>query len=335
MEIDRETIDGVGPNGVDVREYSYDGDKLPSVTTVLKTRDDDKGNLHAWEDRNDGVDDAADHSHLFWYSRHVGTLSHWFALKELDDTLEWTKDEASSVVALRNTQSINSDDEYQFYEERLGKDIAIDGSQMSEIHSDGPREILYSILRGDKNKGGGTVASMGEFYDKHPPYRTHSYYADALVERAKTDIAFFRDAQLRLWEKLGINTDSAIAVEQYLFNNEHGYAGQVDLVYEDPNDCVVVADLKSSSGCYEKHQLQGAAYGKAIELSDNVAVDSVDRLEVHRTHPRSGQMAVHTHSDADGKQQIHTTKYWNESYDDLWERFRQLAEDFEYDTNET
>jgi hypothetical protein len=150
------------------------------------------------------------------------------------------------------------------------------------------------------------------------------------VKQAQRDIEFFKDAQQRLWNKLGITQDSVVAVEKYLFEDEVGYAGQVDLVYED-GDTTVVADLKSSSGCYSKHQMQGAAYGKAIERSD-LDVDTVDRLEVHRTHPRSGEMAVHTHKDAPDQTSIHTTKYWNEGFDELWGQFKSLVEDFEYET---
>lgn len=330
MDISRETLDNIGPDGIDVRLYTYGDDRLPSVTTVLKTRDDDKSNLYDWQDRNDGNGDAADHEHLFWYSRHVGTLSHWHALRDLDPGLEWSEDEAVSQWVLANVQSINADEEYTFYDDRLDREVTFEGKKHEEIHDAGPREVLYSILRGDKDKGGGTVASWGEFYDKYPPYRTHEFYADALVERAESDVEFFRGAQNRLWNKLDVTQDSVIEVEKFLFNDLYGYAGQVDLVYEDPNGNTVVADLKSSSGCYDKHQIQGSAYGKAIELSDDVPVEDVDRLEVHRAHPRTGEMAVHTHQDAPGLQEVHTTKWWDEGYDELWEQFRTLAEQFTY-----
>jgi hypothetical protein len=308
MDITRDEFEGVGPDSIDVRVYSRGDVDLPSVTTILKTREDDKSNLYDWQDRNDGNGNAAHHEHLFWYSRHVGTLGHWHALHELDPDLEWTADEEQSKKELY----------------RQSED---------EVDDSSPRRVLYSVLRGDKNKGGGMVASWGEFYDKYDPYKNGDYYQRELVEVAKRDIEFFKNAQLRLWSKLGVTPESTIEVEKYLFNEEYGYAGQVDLVYEDPDGFTVVADLKSSSGCYDKHQIQGSAYGKAIELSD-LPVDDVDRLEVHRAHPRTGQMAVHTHRDAPGKRPIHTTKYWNDSYDDLWERFRDLAENFEYTHDE-
>jgi hypothetical protein len=307
--IDREVYEGVGPGDIDVRLYEDTRDsqipKLPSVTTILETRDDDKSNLYDWQDRNDGVGNNAHHEHLFWYSRHVGTLGHWHALHELDDSLEWTEDEEQSKREL----------------ERMYED---------EVADDSPREVLYSVLRGDRDKEGGIVSTWGEFYDRYPPYKNGDYYRNALMERAEQDIEFFKDGILRLWNKLGISPLNTISVEQFLFNEEYGYAGQVDLVYEDADGYIVVADLKSSSGCYDKHQIQGAAYAKSVELAEDIPeVEEVDRLEVHRAHPRTGQMAAHTHRDAPGKSSVHTTKYWNDGMDDLWMVFESLISNFD------
>lgn len=304
MDITREVLDGVGPKGQDVREYTHDGDKFASVTTILQTLDDDKSYLEAWKGRNDGQGNNAYHEHLFWYSRHIGTLGHWFALSELGD-LAWTDDESQSVNELQMLEA-------------------------EEVNRSPSREVLYSILRGDKNKAGGTVKTWGEFYDKYSPHKNNAYYEAELFERALLDIQFFRDAQLQMWDTLGITEESVIATEQYLFEPTYKYAGQVDLVYEDDNGYTVVADLKSSSGCYDKHQIQGAAYAKAVEMDDDIPVDTVDRLEVHRAHPRSGDMVVHTHGDAEGIQPIHTTKWWDESYDECWGEFEELASNFEY-----
>ena len=319
--ISRDVIDGVGPNEINVRLYNYNGHKLPSVTTVLKTLEDDKSGLYNWQDRNDGTNDNSYHEYLFWYSRNLGTLSHWYALSELAD-IEWTDDEASSLAALNNIDVIEDDDTYVF------DGIEVDGSNHTEIHDATPRDVLYSVLKGDSKKYGGTVDSWGEFYDVYPPHRPHQFYTDGLIERVEQDVSFFRHAQLDLWENLGITEDSTIAVEEMLFDTEYGNAGQVDLVYEDPNGHIVVADLKSSSGCYPKHQIQGAAYGKAIEREMDI---DVDRLEVHRTHPRTGCAVAHTADEANGLREIHETKYWNKTYEELWQQFVELVANFEYD----
>lgn len=315
-------------DGQDIRVYTKEQDNgqdihMPSVTTVLDTRDDDKSNLYAWQDRNDGEGDNAFHKHLFWYSRNVGTLGHWHALAELNDGLEWTEDEAESTWALANVQHLNDDEDVEAQSDALG-DFTVDGENHEEVHSSSPREVLYSVLKSQH-----AVETWGEFYDEHSPHESHDYYSKELVKQAKRDVEFFHDAQERLWSKLGIDQESIIAVEKFLFNEEFKYAGQVDMVYKDPNGHIVVADLKSSSGCYDKHQMQGAAYGKAIELADDVPVDHVDRLEVHRTHPRSGQMAVHTHADAMGQTDMHTTKYWNDGFESLWQDFERLTSNFD------
>lgn len=297
-EITRDVHEGEGPDGIDVRLYTDGESSLPSVTTVLKTRDDDKSNLYAWQDRNDGEGNNAYHEHLFWYSRHVGTLGHWHALSQLDSSLEWSADEEESETEL-----------YRQYAD--------------EVCDDSPREVLYSVVKAQHG-----VETWGEFYDRYEPYKNGDYYREQLVEQAERDIEFFVDAQQRLWSKLGLTAEDVITVEKFLFNEEYGFAGQVDLVYEDTDGDIVVADLKSSSGCYDKHQMQGAAYGKAIECADDVPVETVDRLEVHRAHPRSGQMAVHT-SEHTKTQDIHTTKYWSDTFEELWSDFEALTHNFD------
>lgn len=330
-DISRDVAEDIGPDGIDVRLYDYNGDNLPSVTSILKTRDDDKSALYNWQDENDGTGDNADHNYLFWYSRHLGTLAHWHALTNLDQSLDWSEDEAASEWALTHIDDIEDDRTYHATDDRLqstGESLnsagrfAIDGSNHEEIHDATPREVLYSVLKEQH-----IVESWGDFYDLYTPHGSHDYYTDALVEKAERDIEFFTDAQSRLWSKLGLTDENLVAVEQYLFNDRDNYAGQVDLVYEDGVD-TVVADLKTSSGCYRKHKLQGAAYANAIEYSDNVDVDSVDRLEVHRAHPNSGEMAVHS---SENIRAVHTDQYWDDSYETLWKEFERLADDFEYE----
>ena len=228
----------------------------------------------------------------------------------------WSEDEAQSAWALGNVGTLeDADEQYEAEDPRTGRTFMERGRNHEEVLSDSPREVLYSILRGDRDKEGGIVSTWGEFYDRYAPYKSGAYYENALVERAEKDVEFFKDGILRLWNKLGISPLNTISVEQFLFNEEYGYAGQVDLVYEDADGYIVVADLKSSSGCYDKHQIQGAAYAKSVEVAG--IVDEVDRLEVHRAHPRTGQMAAHTHRDAPGKSSVHTTQWWNDGIEDL------------------
>lgn len=309
MDIERDSYDpsvlGLDIDVDEVRVYwdtDTGGPKLPSVTTILKTRDDDKSNLYDWQDRNDGVGDNAHHEHLYWYKRHRGTLCHWYALKTLDPDLGWSPDEAESMYKVANVSSLSDADKHP------------------EVHDATPREVLYSVLKAQH-----AVESWGEFYDRHPPDRSAGYFETELKKQYERDRDFFVTAFGHICDTLGITSENVIAVEQFLFRETDGYAGQVDLAYEDPSGDVVVADLKTSSGCYEKHKLQGAAYGTAIERDDSIDVDTVDRLEVIRIHPDSGQYAVHTH---DPQHDIHVDTYWRQSDDILWKQFSELADAF-------
>lgn len=299
-KITREVIEDVGPDGIDVRLYSRGDVDLPSVTTVLNTRNEDKSNLYAWQDRNDGEGNNAYHEHLFWYKRHRGTLCHWHALSKLDEDLAWSDDEQSSFEELWDQ---NDDD----------------------VKDATPREVLYSVMK-DVN----AVDTWGDFYERHPPYEDKDYYREELMKWVDQDIGFFVEAFERVCNKLGVSSDNIIAVEKFLFEVEFGYAGQVDLIYEDDDGEIVVADLKTSGGCYDKHKIQGAAYGRAAERSD-LGFDKVDRLEVWRFHPDTGNFAVHSHDATISG--LHIDSWWKKTYDDLWCEFKVLARDFEYDTD--
>lgn len=321
-DIDRDVFKGVGPDGIDVRVYSRDSIDLPSVTTILKTRDQDKSGLKNWQDENDGEGNNAFHEHLFWNSRHRGTLSHWHALSSVGD-VPWSEDEADSHWALRHIADINNDEDITAEDEQLGEFI-VDGSDHPEVHSSTPREVLYSVL---KNKD--AIETWGEFYDRYGAYNGHKHYSAALADVVERDLQFFTEVFDRFCNKLDIEEEDIIAVEEFLFDEEYGYAGQVDLVYEDSKGRVVVADLKTSSGCYEKHKMQGAAYGKAVERAMDL---NVDRIEVWRIHPDSGQYAIHSHDASVSG--LHTDDYWYKGLDDLWEDFRELAENFDYEHTE-
>lgn len=89
-------------------------------------------------------------------------------------------------------------------------------------------------------------------------------------------VAWCRDnADAALSDLVGV-----VDVEQFLIDEERGYAGQVDLVYETdlPGCALAVCDLKTSKRIYHKHRLQAEAYAAALDAS-------VDVLKVARTDP--------------------------------------------------
>jgi predicted heme/steroid binding protein len=75
---------------------------------------------------------------------------------------------------------------------------------------------------------------------------------------------------------------AAVDVERFLIDEERGYAGQVDLVYETdlPNCSLAVGDLKTSKRVYHKHRLQAEAYAAALDGSADVL--KVARLDPYR-----------------------------------------------------
>jgi len=92
------------------------------------------------------------------------------------------------------------------------------------------------------------------------------------------------------WEMIrrlrGIDEDRVLGVEVYVSNRTVGYAGQFDLLYADRDDRVVLADIKTSKGCWDKFPVQLSAYRHAVDAP-------VDRTEVLRMNPDYQQWEVH------------------------------------------
>lgn len=104
----------------------------------------------------------------------------------------------------------------------------------------------------------------------------------------------------------GINRETTIDVELFVYNKQIGYAGQFDLLYIDDGD-VVLGDIKTSKYVYDKHLLQLTAYANAVNIV-------VDRLEVIRINP-------------DGKVwEVSQSTDWKEDQPDLFAEFVNLRE---------
>lgn len=107
--------------------------------------------------------------------------------------------------------------------------------------------------------------------------------AAAMGERA---VAWCRDSAEGVLSDLVRPLD----VERFLIDDDRGYAGQVDLVYEtsQPGADRAVCDLKTSKRVYHKHRLQAEAYAAALD-------DPVDLLKVARLDPyeRSTEASYH------------------------------------------
>lgn len=281
-----------------------------SVTTVLKFLEEDTTGLDIWKERNDGKGDNPYHQHLYWYAGRRGTLCHYQALCRLvDDKGDlWGPEES---IAMSEVLEGPQDEELIEEWEREG------------VPTD-TRSITYSVLANQ-----GVVDSREQFDVLFPDMD--------LIDVLKKDVDFFVDKFAQVCDVLGINDESVVVVEKFLVNEEDGYGGQTDLVYIDPDDAVVVADLKTSSGLRQKHRLQAVAYSKAVELDEDIPVEDVDRVEVIRVQPDKQQWQVHTHDVPERMEgeERYTDAHWfkdkwgkfeYESLDEMWEKFKALAE---------
>ncbi len=100
-----------------------------------------------------------------------------------------------------------------------------------------------------------------------------------------------------------------LGVEQYVIDENIGYAGQYDLVYTrqvSTGDETVICDLKTGKNVYPDHELQIAAYANAVNID-------VDRLKIIRAHPTdgtgNGELQVFTDRDFDSSWETRTEEF--------------------------
>lgn len=319
---------GLDANGL--RWYEVDGVRALSVTTVLSVAlEEDTTGLDIWRDRNDGSGDSPYWQHLFWFSAPRGTICHYEALKQFEHIGD---SQGESPSSSDSTDSDDAHDEPLYGEEESRSWLQlINGPSEGaydeyDVAGEAPCEeqsVVYSVL---KKRG---VVNSREAFEENVD--------TSLTDIVREDTDWFVDQFEDICDELHVTDSSVIYVEQFLLNDEIGYGGQCDLVYEDPSGDVVVADLKTSSGLRQKHRLQSVAYMKAIEQADD-GPDSVDRVEVWRIDPDDRTYQVHANEVPEHAQDLcwYTDGYWFEdSYgdfeysdiDEMWATFKSLTED--------
>ncbi|UBF23185.1 PD-(D/E)XK nuclease [Haloarcula tailed virus 2] len=287
------------------------GERRMSVTTILGHLKEDKTGLKYWQRKHNGRGDAADHRHLLWYMTYRGTMCHYQALKKFEDIFD------SGDVMYGDGER-----------EALG-DILAENTNKYKIYSVLKYQSEKRSFSGQYDDYEGTDGFDGvDNWEQYYQYEADTTLSDLLW----ADVDWFVDTFEEIMDKLGITEESVISVEKYLFEDEYGFGGQCDLLYEDPDGNVVLADLKTSGGLRQKHVIQASAYRKAVEAADDIPVDTVDRMEVIRIHPDSRTYEIHSDQEAS---ENHTTKYWfkdkygNWEYNNVeeqWEQFKELAE---------
>jgi len=222
---------------------------VPSVTTVedLRVDPDKEDALDGWRTAYDGTDKwSCPHwADQLAYKAARGTLGHYAILDQLD-TVARSEEEDDAEYKLKH-----------WAEERP------------------------------------TVANRGGTYDNHdipeemlaPQGDPSHYEGEPAWDHCLRDIDWAIGEFGDVAEDYGITESSTIATEKYVLDEEIGYSGQFDLLYEAPDGAVVLGDLKLSSGIRIGYKLQLAAYANALDRH-------VDRLQVIRLHPDSQEVEV-------------------------------------------
>lgn len=248
---------------------------MPSVTSILQVRDDpekDK-NLQDWRDNCHGQKDWAQ---PWWkdqmtYKGLRGTLVHYAILSQLGDPDG-------------DTYFHEVGDSQRGYEEYWAEYALKKWSKKAP--SANAKDIPYSPTQ---NR-----------YDGE-----HAW--DAAMRDCSWAITRFKEE----WERRGLTDENIIAVEKHVRDTDYGYAGQLDLLYEDDGE-VVCADLKTSSAIRLSAKLQLAAYAYAVggevgassseeatTETDSDGISEVDRIEVWWAYPDDKAFAVEDQRDWD------------------------------------
>lgn len=293
------------------RWYENGDTEALSVTTILGFLDEDTTGLEYWKDKNDGRGDSAYWQHLFWYSRHRGTLCHYQALKQFEDCFDggdmWGEEEQYSMSHILKGPEENWSDEPD------------DWSDVPEC----TKEIAYSVLKRQER-----VYDRAEF--------DHMETVPDLIDVCLEDLEWFSEQFEQICDDLCIDSGSVRAVERFLLEEEYGFGGQTDLLYEASDGAMVVVDLKTSSSLRQKDRLQTVAYAKAVEKAD-WGPEAVDRVEVIRITPDKREYQVHSHEVPEHAEDLdyYTSEHWFEDYygdfeydslDEMWEKFCELTE---------
>jgi len=243
----------------DNRVYEREpGVEVFSVTTILSNTTEEPDAIDYWREANDGRHDNADWRDIIEYKRNRGTFAHYAALSNLEEFHPhgemWSDDESSSL-----NEVLDREDNFSF---------------------------VYSIFN-DRDE----VETMDEFADG---WVEDDY---SLEELFYDDVGYFEDTFKKILLDRGITPEHVDSVEHMFAlpeGDEHeGFGGQADLLYTDPETGEhVVADLKTSSGIYDEHRHQVAAYAQAALESPEMNGDYVDRAEVWRIDPDAREKEI-------------------------------------------
>jgi hypothetical protein len=295
--IQREQVptQGEGPDDIEeIRVYYRLDDEvvpMPSVSVVKALREDaeKKEILEGWRSHYDGKSKWA----RPWYEDqktfkgHRGTLVHFAILDALGDASgdtyyhdvgpdddNWGREEYYSEYCLK----------------KWSKKAPSANCEDPDIRA--PRENRYDgehawdrAVRGLKWATRAFKLAVMDGVERSPHFEWHGEGPPSEIGR--------------------LEPQHVLAVEEYVYNDVDGYAGQYDLLYEYPADedgdfipnatesdtevtewRTVLADIKTSSGVRFDHKLQSAAYKRAIETTSPPNHGrQIDECEIIRLYP--------------------------------------------------
>ncbi|MDB9247435.1 hypothetical protein PN419_00240 [Halorubrum ezzemoulense] len=145
-----------------------------------------------------------------------------------------------------------------------------------------------------------------EEFDAYQGLKGWEYRHDDALTQATDDIEWFLDEFRSLlddwgiarWEDDELVRSNVRRVEQYVMDDEIGYAGQYDLAYDLPDGTTVVGDIKTSKADsvddlfdkkFPRYGLQLAAYANAVDFE-------VDACHIIWVAPDTKESAVITDS---------------------------------------
>lgn len=116
-----------------------------------------------------------------------------------------------------------------------------------------------------------------------------------------------------------------VYIEQYIVNDEVGYAGQFDLLYVSNNDNLVLTDLKTSSQIHYGYRTQISAYFNGIPRQEIEA----DVKEKYDIDVNGWFLQIVRHNPEQGVTEIETNKSWSKGPKYHYEQFKKAANEIQ------
>lgn len=127
---------------------------------------------------------------------------------------------------------------------------------------------------------------------------------------------------IKMAQRLLADIKDIVHIEQYVVNDEVGYAGQFDLLYLSNNDNLVLTDLKTSGQIHYGYRTQLSAYYNAIPR--DIITKEVE--EEHDIEVDEWYLQVVRHNNEQNMSEVETNKSWAKGHEYHYKQFKEAAE---------